>query len=325
MAQQIMGALCQEGTSQTRPPYFNGKHFSHWKVRMETFIKSYDVKVWRVIKLGDISITKSLDESQSSTIPSLENYTNEQMEIIQINSKAKNVLYNAISGEEYENISCCDTAKDMWDKLEVTYKGTDKVKETIISLLVCEYEPFQMKEGKKIESMFARLSKIIGELKDSGKIYPPIEHIRRVLRSLPPQWHAKVVYLESMNLNTLTYDEVRGDLIAFEKTHLNKKGQEESKRKIVAFKANLEDKGEEELTEDEIALITRSVMDSFRKSRNNRRGRNFGKGKYITDQPRNDGKCYECGKYGHIASEYPEAKKNYSRGKPKEQSTKQLE
>ncbi|KAH0717533.1 hypothetical protein KY285_013564 [Solanum tuberosum] len=258
MAQQIMGALFQEGTSQTRPTYFNGKHFSHWKVRMKTFIKSYDVKVWRVIKVGDIPIpiSNTSDEIQSSVTPSLENYTNEQMEIIQINSKAKNVLYNAISGEEYEKISCCDTAKEMWDKLEVTYEGTDKVKETIISLLVYEYELFQMKEGETIEGMFARLSKIIGELKASGKIYPLIEHIRRVLRSLPPQWHAKVVALESMNLNTLTYDEVRGDLIAFEKTHLNKKGQEESKKKTVAFKANQEDKGEEELAEDEIALIT---------------------------------------------------------------------
>ncbi|KAH0781855.1 hypothetical protein KY290_001453 [Solanum tuberosum] len=171
-----------------------------------------------------------------------------------------------------------------------------------------------MKEGETIEGMFAQLSKIIGELKASGKIYPPIEHIRRVLRSLPTQWHAKVVALESMNLNTLTYDEVRGDLIAFEKTDLNKKCREESKKKIVAFKANQEDKGEEELAEDEIALITRSVMDSFRKSRNNRRERNFGKEKYITDQSRNDGKCYECGKYGHMASEYPEAKKTYSIG-----------
>ncbi|KAH0765484.1 hypothetical protein KY285_001355 [Solanum tuberosum] len=166
-----------------------------------------------------------------------------------------------------------------------------------------------MKEGETIEGMFARLSKIIGELKASGKIYPPIEHIRRVLRILPTQWHTKVVSLQRMNLNTLTYDEVRGYLIAFEKTHLNKKGREESKKKIVAFKANQEDKGEEELAEDEIALITRSVMDSFRKSRNNRRGRNFGKGKYITDQSRNDGKCYECGKYGHIDSEIKKQRK----------------
>ncbi|KAH0646409.1 hypothetical protein KY284_034293 [Solanum tuberosum] len=284
MAQQIMGTLFQEGTSQTRPPYFNGKHFSHWKVRMETFIKSYDVKVWRVIKLGDIPIptSKNSDESQSSVTPSLENYTNEQMEVIQINSKAKNVLYNAISGEEYEKISCCYTAKEMWDKLEVTYEGTDKVKETIISLLVYKYELFQMKEGETIEGMFARL-----------------------------------IALESMTLNNLTYDEVRGNLITFEKTYLRKKGQKDNKKKIVAFKANQEDKGEDELAEDEIALITRSVMESFRRSSNNQRGRNFGKGKYIADQSRNDGKCYECGKYGHIASECPEAKNNHSRGNQK--------
>ncbi|KAH0682386.1 hypothetical protein KY289_020138 [Solanum tuberosum] len=99
----------------------------------------------------------------------------------------------------------------MWDKLEVTYGGIDKVKETIIS---------QMKEGETIESI--------------------------VLKILPPQWHAKVVTLENMNLSTLTYDEVRGDLIAFEKTHLNKRGQEDTKKKTVAFKANQEDKGEEE-------------------------------------------------------------------------------
>ncbi|KAH0773438.1 hypothetical protein KY290_010575 [Solanum tuberosum] len=187
---------------------------------METFIKSYDVKVWIVIKLGDIPIpiSKSSDESQSSTTPSLENYTNEQIE--------------------------------MWDKPEVTYEGADK-------------------EGETIESMFARLSKIIGELKASGKIYPPIEHIRRVLLSLPPQWHAKVVALESMNLNTLTYD-------------------------VVAFKAIQEDKGVKKLAEDEIALITRSEMESFKNYRNSRRGRNFGKGN-------------EC----------PEAKKNYTRGNQK--------
>ncbi|XP_015167049.1 uncharacterized protein [Solanum tuberosum] len=95
----------------------------------------------------------------------------------------------------------------MWDKLEVTYEGTEKVKETIISLLVYKYELFQMKEGETIESMFAQLSKIIGELKASGKTYPQIEHIRRVLRSLPSQWNAKVVALECMNLNTITYEE----------------------------------------------------------------------------------------------------------------------
>lgn len=161
-------------------------------------------------------ISKTFDEIQSSATPSLENNINEHVEIIQLNSKAKNILYNAISGAEYAKISCCDTTKELSDRLEVTYEGTNKVKETIISVLGYKYELFQIKEGETIESMFAQQSKIIGELKSLEKLYSPIEYIRRVIRSYPPQWHTKVISIESINLKTLNYDEVSGDLIASE-------------------------------------------------------------------------------------------------------------
>ncbi|XP_070040214.1 uncharacterized protein [Nicotiana tomentosiformis] len=86
------------------------------------------------------------------------------MIVVQVNAKARNLLYNAISGEEYGKISSCDTTKEIWDKLEVTYEGTSKVKETHINMLVHDYELFQMKEGESIEEMFARFSKIISDL-----------------------------------------------------------------------------------------------------------------------------------------------------------------
>lgn len=76
----------------------------------------------------------------------------------------------------------------------------------------------------------------------------------------------------------------------------------------MVFKENQEDKGKEKLKEDEIALITRSMMDSFRKFRNNRRGENFGMGKYINDQSRNHVICQKYEKYGHKASECPQKK-----------------
>nr|XP_018623550.1 uncharacterized protein LOC108943686 [Nicotiana tomentosiformis] len=93
------------------------------------------------------------------------------MEVIQFNVEAQNLIYNAISGEEYEKISSCDTTKEMWDKLEVGYEGTSKVKETQINMLVHDYELFRMKEGESIEEVFERFSKIIGDLKTFGKLY----------------------------------------------------------------------------------------------------------------------------------------------------------
>ncbi|XP_009759961.1 uncharacterized protein LOC142165462 [Nicotiana tabacum] len=147
--QVIIASLFQEGTSQVRPPYFNRQHFSHWKARMEIYAKAYDVKVWRVIKKGNYPLPAA---AQPLTNPEdINSYTDEQMAVAQVNNKARNLLYNAISGEEYEKISSCDTTKEMWEKLEVKNEGTDKVKETHINMLVNDYELFQMEERESIE------------------------------------------------------------------------------------------------------------------------------------------------------------------------------
>ncbi|XP_070055585.1 uncharacterized protein [Nicotiana tomentosiformis] len=113
------------------------------------------------------------------------------MVVVQFSVKARNLLYNAISGEEYEKISSCDTTKEMWEKLEVTYEGTSKVKETRINMLIHDYELFQMKEGESIEEIFARFSKFIGDLKAFGKPYSSGDQVRNILRSLPTTWQIK--------------------------------------------------------------------------------------------------------------------------------------
>ncbi|XP_070039822.1 uncharacterized protein [Nicotiana tomentosiformis] len=168
---------------------------------------SYDIKVWRVIKKENLPILPIKDENGQvivSTDPlDLDDYTNEQVVVITVNAKAKNLLYNAISGEEYEKISSCETAKEMWDKLEITYKGTNKVKETSINLLVRDYELFQMKDGESVKKIFSRFSKILGDLKSFGR---PIKS-------------------GEQDLDKVSYDELRGDLIAFEKTHFDRQIQ----------------------------------------------------------------------------------------------------
>ena len=60
----------------------------------------------------------------------------------QLNDKAMNLLYCALDAQEFNKISSCISAKEIWDKLEVTYEGTNQVKETKISMLVHKYELF---------------------------------------------------------------------------------------------------------------------------------------------------------------------------------------
>lgn len=77
-----------------------------------------------------------------------------------------------------------------------------------------------MKDRESVEKVFDRFGKVIGKLKGAEKTYFIIDQITRILNSLSPQWFSKIMALESMNLNKMTYDKVRGDLITLEKAHL---------------------------------------------------------------------------------------------------------
>nr|XP_009794362.1 PREDICTED: uncharacterized protein LOC104241139 [Nicotiana sylvestris] len=107
---------------------------------MKIYAKSYDVKVWGIIKKGNYPLP--IAAQQPADPKDIDEYTDEQMAVVQVEAKAQNLLYNAISREEYDRISSCDTVKEMRDKLEVIYEGTSKVKETRINMLVHDYELF---------------------------------------------------------------------------------------------------------------------------------------------------------------------------------------
>ena len=57
-----------------------------------------------------------------------------------LNYKAKNYLCCALSKREFNRLSACKTTNEMWDKLQVTYEGIDRVKQTRIDIIVSQYE-----------------------------------------------------------------------------------------------------------------------------------------------------------------------------------------
>ncbi|GAA0139322.1 hypothetical protein LIER_00889 [Lithospermum erythrorhizon] len=62
---------------------------------------------------------------------------------IALNTKAVNLLHNAIYKEEYARIKSCKTAKEIWDMLETAHVGNNQVNHTRIRLLAKEYQKFE--------------------------------------------------------------------------------------------------------------------------------------------------------------------------------------
>ncbi|VFQ70886.1 unnamed protein product [Cuscuta campestris] len=151
-------------------------------------------------KVGDKLIPKTEDEFDAEDIKKVEIY-----------AKAINMLYCAVNPDDYRKISCCSTAKEMWDKLEVTYEGTDQVRGAKIDFLTQEYEMFRMKPGEKIDDMFNRFSKIINDLHALKKTYANKDLVRKILRSLTPEWRSKAdAIYESIGVSNVTIDGLRG-------------------------------------------------------------------------------------------------------------------
>ncbi|XP_049394800.1 uncharacterized protein LOC125859121 [Solanum stenotomum] len=150
-----------------------------------------------VIKKGPKPIPGLTDKDGTEKPFNLESFdiTKEQQEVIQTNVRAISLLYCAVSGAEYDKISTCETAKEMWDKLEVTYEGTTKVKEAQISSLVNEYKLFKMAEDENVETMFSRFSKIVCELKSFGMVYSNELQVRKLVKSLLKAWETTAAIL----------------------------------------------------------------------------------------------------------------------------------
>ncbi|GAV74107.1 LOW QUALITY PROTEIN: zf-CCHC domain-containing protein/DUF4219 domain-containing protein/UBN2 domain-containing protein, partial [Cephalotus follicularis] len=160
-------------------PFFDGNNYSFWKTRMTIFIQSLDYQLWHIIVNGPRMPTRTI-EGVVSPKPKNE-YNDNDFRMLQLNSKAKHVLFCAVGPNEFNRISSCDSAKEMWDLLEVTYEGTNQVKKKI-SMLVHEYELFFMHDNESISDMFTRFTTIINSLKNLGKSYSNQELVRKIIR-----------------------------------------------------------------------------------------------------------------------------------------------
>ncbi|GAV58592.1 UBN2 domain-containing protein, partial [Cephalotus follicularis] len=137
---------------------------------MTIFIQSLDYNLWDLI-VGGPHLPSIRDENGENIPKPRISYNDDDRRKVQLNAKAKHVIICAINSSEFNRVSSCISAKEMWDRLEITYEGTNQVKDAKISMLVHQYELFQMNEDEDIKSMFTRFTNIINALQSLDKTF----------------------------------------------------------------------------------------------------------------------------------------------------------
>ncbi|XP_069143285.1 uncharacterized protein [Solanum lycopersicum] len=167
--------------------------------------------------------------------------------------KAKTLLVCGIGIDEFNRVSACESAKEIWDYLKTAHEGTEQVKESKIDMLTSLNENFKMKERETIHEMFTKLSSITNELRSLGEPISMIKQVRKVLRILPKSWEIKVdAITEAKDLKVLIMDALIGNL----KTHEMNRNHDQSKKKVKKDKSlMLKYKSEEDSSDDDMAYL----------------------------------------------------------------------
>jgi len=144
-------------------------------------------------------------------------WSNEDRDLAQPNAKCLNYFFCALKFEDYKIVSTCATGKEIWDRLCITYEGTNEGKQSRLNILLHDYELFRVKPSEIISDMYTRFTQVVTSLHALGREISNSEKVNKILRCLPSSYDAKITAItESKDLNIYSIDNLLGSLIAYD-------------------------------------------------------------------------------------------------------------
>ena len=231
-----------------------------------------------------------------------------------------------MSPDEFHRISHIIVAKEALEILETTYEGMEKVKDTKLQMLTTRFKELKMSEDESFDSFYSKLNEVVvskfnlGEKKEDSKI------VRKILRSLPESFRAKVTAIEkSKDLDDIKVQELIGSLQTYELSLPTQRKSKYLALKTINERLEVHDSSDEDMVDKDVAYLVKNFR-KFLKFKNNDK---FGdKGKFQSSGrdkrkfKKKDGKesqstqgvtCFKCNGHGHFKKECP----NYLKSKGK--------
>lgn len=110
-----------------------------------------------------------------------------------------NVLHCGLNADEFNRISMCNNAKEIWDTLEVTHKCTNQVKESKVNIIVHKYYLFNLNDTETIFEIFMRFIDNVNRSKLVGTSQPRVGEQDPTLT--PKELGTKGRHIESKGCN----------------------------------------------------------------------------------------------------------------------------
>ena len=143
--------------------------------------------------------------------------------------------------------------------MEITYKGTKKVKDTKLQMLTTHSEKLKMSEDKSFDSFYGKLNEVVigkfnlGEKTEDSKI------MRKILRSLLESFRAKVTTIEeSKDLDEIKVQELIGSLQTYELSLPSQRKSKSLALKTINERVEAQNSSDEDKVEKDVMYLVKN-------------------------------------------------------------------
>ena len=133
------------------------------------------------------------------------------------------------------------------------------MKDTKLQMLTTRFEELKLSEDESFGSFYSKLNEVVVSKFNLGEKTEDSKIVRKILRSLPENFRAKVTAIEeSKDLNDMKVQELIGSLQTYEMSLPNQRKSKSLALKIINEKVEVHDLSDEDVVDKDVAYLVKN-------------------------------------------------------------------
>ncbi|GKB95583.1 ribonuclease H-like domain-containing protein, partial [Tanacetum coccineum] len=196
-------------------PILKKEEYDIWAMEMEHYLEYIDNDVWKVIQNGNSK--KRISTGKDGVIRILPPVTAAEIQAVEKERKAKNILLMAIPKEHMRRFHGMDDAKEIWEAIRTRFGGNANSKKMQKAVFKQQFEAFTISSSEGLEKGYDRFQQLLSQLEAHGAEVSTEDANHKFLRSLPPAWSNLAMTMRTKpDVDTLSIDDLYNNLRVFE-------------------------------------------------------------------------------------------------------------
>ncbi|GKC31712.1 hypothetical protein Tco_1039006 [Tanacetum coccineum] len=172
--------------SNIKIPILKKEEYDIWAMEMEHYLEYIDNEVWKVIQNGNSK--KRISTGKDGIVRILSPVTAAEIQAVEKERKAKNILLMAIPKEHMRSFHGMDDAKEIWEAIRTRFGGNANSKKMQKAVFKQQFEAFKISSSEGLEKGYDRFQQLLSQLEAHGAEVSTEDANHKFLRSLLAAW-----------------------------------------------------------------------------------------------------------------------------------------